>query len=541
MNSSSIHSTGQPRWLEALRIADTVPHQRLHNGGLLLLAVFAIHGCQPRLSRTDDDELVVLSDTAMKNADPRYAVTNHDQKLSKLVCAGLVAVDTPDLQPRMDLAQSVVHIDDLTWRATLRPSLLFSDGNPVTADDVAWTYNSMLAKDSDSLFHKNLAERFSSVIAFDSTTVEFKLIKPLATFMSDIDLGIVARHGAGPDGRFAGGIPVGAGAYQLLSLNAESAHLRANPHFWQGAAKLPLLTIKFVPDPAARALMLVGGSADLSQNGVRLDLLQDVIDRPRVAMATAPSVLLTYLLLNNEDSFLKDLRVRQAIALALDRQAIVDGKFGGRAILATGLLPPSHWAYAPDVTKWMQDLPRAKALLDQAGFPDPDGDGPKPRLSLVYKTSSDPFRVSVARVIAEQLSAIGLSVEVKPFEFATFLADIKKGQYQLASMQTTDITEPDFYYAYFHSSRIPSKDNPDGGNRWRYRNTVVDQATEAGRSEVDVAKRKPIYATIQAQVANDVPIVPLWHEDNVVVTNRRVHGYLLSPNARLSSLRLVTK
>jgi peptide/nickel transport system substrate-binding protein len=509
--------------------------------GAALLILLLTTGCPSRLSRTDDDELVVVADALMKNADPRYAVTNNDQKLSKLLCAGLVAVDTVDVKPRLDLAESVTQVDTLTWHAVLRPDVRFSDGTLVTASDVAWTYNSVLAKGSDSLFHKNLAERFSAVTAIDVRTVKFSLIKPLATFMSDIDFGIVAQHGALPDGRFANGIPVGAGPYRLLSLTPEAAALVANPHYWEGAAKVPKLMIKFVTDPAARALMLAGGSADLVQNGVRLDLLDDVAARPRVAVATAPSLLLTYLLLNNEDPILKDVRVRQAISLALDRQAIVNGKFGGRAVLATGLLPPSHWAYHSDVARYPHDVARANALLDEAGLVDPDGTGPKSRFALTYKTSSDPFRVSVARVIAEQLSAIGIAVEVKPFEFATFFADVKKGQYQLASMQTADITEPDFYFSYFHSSRIPSKENPDGGNRWRYRNAAVDTATEAGRSEVDVEKRKQLYATVQKQVSADVPIVPLWHEDNVVVTNRRVLGYTLTPNARLGALRLVTK
>ena len=220
--------------------------------------------------------------------------------------------------------------------------------------------------------------------------------------------------------------------------------------------------------------------------------------------------------------------MREAIALALDRPAIVNAKLGGRAVLATGLLPPAHWAYNADVPHWDRDLARANQLLDDAGFRrGPDGI----RLRLVYKTSADAFRITLARLIAAQLSDVGISVEVRAFEFATFFADIKKGNYDIATMQTTPITEPDFYFFYFNSERIPDTKDPDGGNRWRYRNAEVDRLTEAGRRETDRAKRIEIYGQVQRDVARDLPIIPLWNEDNVVLSNVDVQGYAISPNA----------
>jgi len=144
-------------------------------------------------------------------------------------------------------------------------------------------------------------------------------------------------------------------------------------------------------------------------------------------------------------------------------------------------------------------------------------------------------------VIAAQLAEVGIDVEVRSFEFATFFADVKKGAFQLASMQTAEVTEPDFYFMYFHSSWIPTPANPDGFNRWRYRSDEVDRLTDQGRRVLDEDRRKQIYAEVQRQVADDVPIVPLWHEDNVVLSNIDLHGYTITPNARLIGLREVTK
>lgn len=496
------------------------PSRRYASTALLAIAV----GCTPATRRTPDDTLVVAIESAMSSYDPRYALSNWDGKLSKLICPGLMSVDTATTEPRLELASKVTHVDELTWEVELRPDAKFPDGTSLTAADVAYTYTSTTAENSDSVYKKGYSERFAKVEAITPSLVRFHLRQPLATFLTDIDFGIISEKGQG------------AGPYQLRELTTTHVVLDANPSYFGPAPKVPHVEIKFVRDASARLLMLVGGSADLIQNGVRLDLLDDVRERPRVQLVTGPSVFLTYLMMNNADPVLKDPRVRQAIALAIDRPAIIAAKFSGRAKLATGLLPPGHWAYNGDVAHWDRDLPRARALLDAAGFPDPDGAGPRPRMKLVYKTSSDAFRVSVARVIAAQLAEVGLEVEVRPFEFATFFSDVKKGTFQLASMQTGEITEPDYYFNYFHSSRIPTAKDPDAGNRWRYQNPEVDRLTAEGRRELDRDKRRVVYAEVQRLVAQDVPIVPLWHEDNVALTNVDVQGYTISPIARLGGL-----
>jgi peptide/nickel transport system substrate-binding protein len=502
------------------------------------IAAAAVVGCAPRTRRTPDDTVVMVVETAMTSADPRAQLTSYDAKLSHLVAAGLTAVDTPTMEPRLELASRIELVDDRTIEVALRGDARFSDGSPVTAADVVGTYMSVLDPESTSGSHKMLSDRLSSVEAVSERVARFHLRAPLATYMSDLDFGIVSFHG-GPPGRDRA---IGAGPYRLRALDATGASLEPNPYYFDGPPRLPHVEIKFVRDAAARLLMLTGGSADLLQNGaVRLDLISAIRQQPRIHVDASPGVTLTYLMMNNTDPVLARREVRQAIALALDRPAIIRAKLDGLAELATGLLPPNHWAYSAAVPHWDHDLARAKQLLDQAGFPDPDGDGPLPRMHLIYKTSADAFRVALARVIAAQLGELGIAVELRSFEFATFFSDIKKGAYQLASMQTTEITEPDFYFMYFHSSWIPSPANPDGFNRWRYVNPEVDRLTTAGRAELDRAERVRIYAEVQRMIADDVPIIPLWHEHNVVLSNVAVQGYAVTPNARLGGLRAVRK
>lgn len=502
-----------------------------------LLTLAACVGCTPRSRRTPDDTIVMAIETPLTTTDPRSGVNNWDNKVHKLVAAGLTAVDTLNMLPRLELASNIAAVDDLTIDVTVRDDARFSDGSPVTAADVAGTYMSVLAPDSISASHKTLSDRFVSVEATSPRVARFHLKAPLATFTSDIDYGIVSFH----DGPPRPGRVLGAGPYRMTELTSTGAMLEANPYYFGPAPKLPRIEIKFVRDTAARLLMVVGGSADLMQNSVRLDLVPTIQQQQRVRVDHAAGSPLTYLMMNNEDPVLRNRDVRRAIALALDRPAIIASKLGGLARPATGLLPPSHWAYSGQVERWDHDAARARRLLDEAGYPDPDGDGPAPRFRLVYKTSADAFRVSLARVMAAQLGEVGIAVEVRSFEFATFFADVKKGAYQLASMQTAEITEPDFYFMYFHSSWIPTPSNPDGFNRWRYRSAEVDRLTTEGRGELDRDKRIAIYNEVQRVVADDVPIVPLWHEDNVVLSNKDVDGYHLTPNGRLLALTAVTK
>ena len=500
------------------------------------LTAATVLACSPRERRTPDDTLVMLIESAPRTADPRSTVSSMDQKLSRLVCPGLVVMDRPDSEPMLALAENIESIEPLIWEVTVREGVRFSDGTPVTADDVAWTYESTIADGS-----KTMGERFTRFERLDARRLRFHLKTPLATFRTDVDLGIVAHHGTDAKGKFPGGKPLCAGPYVVDELGTDRVRLSRNRYYAGPEAPTPKIEIRVVRDAAARIVMLAGGSADLVQNAIRADLIDDVLARPRLHELRGASNVLTYLMFNTRDRVVGDVRVRRALALALDRPTIVARKFGGRAVVATGLLPPDHWAYRAPATPLARDLAEAGRLLDEAGYRDPDGPGGAPRLSLVYKTSSDQFRVAVARVIAAQLAQLDVAVEVRPFEFGTFFADIKKGAFQMASMQTAEIIEPDMYFPYFHSSRIPDVGHPDDTNRWRYQNPEVDRLLEAGRVESDRVKRIELYAQAQAMLSRDLPIVPLWHEDNVAVVNRSLDGYAVLPNARWSALAKVRK
>jgi len=229
--------------------------------------------------------------------------------------------------------------------------------------------------------------------------------------------------------------------------------------------------------------------------------------------------------------------VRQAIAHAIDRQAIIDSSLEGLARPAGGLLAPGNWAYEGQVAQYPYDPQRAAALLDQAGLIDPDGDGPAPRFRLSYKTSTDRLRTEIATIIVHQLAAVGIEVELRSFEWGTFFADIKSGNFQLYSLIWVGIVDPDIYHYVFHSSSLP----PAGANRGRYSNPALDKLIEASRTEMDQGKRREMYSQVQKRPAEDCAYVSLWYGDNVVVHKRGLRGFVIYPGGEYTSLAAATQ
>jgi peptide/nickel transport system substrate-binding protein len=379
----------------------------------------------------------------------------------------------------------------------------------------------------------------------DAQTLRLNYAHSHSSVVTDLDFPIVKRGSFEQPSEV--GLPIGAGPFVPVSEAGEVTRFVRNRFYYAGMPAVERLTVRVVRDANSRLLSLVGGSADLTQNTVS-PLLFDAVRKwqSRLQMATAPSALLFYLGMNNEDQRLRDVRVRRALALGIDRERIVRTKLHGAARLATSLLGPFHWAYSPPPPELAPNLDYnpalAKRLLDAAGFPDPDGDGPQRRFTLVYKTSTDALPVAIARVIAAQLAEIGVGIELRPLEFNIFLSDVKKGNYQLYTLQSAEIAEPNMFRNFLHSAYAPTTKNLDAGlNRMRYKNPEMDALLDAGQAEPDRAKRQVIYRQVQALLIRDLPFIPLWHPDNVVVMQRGVSGYRLWPSAQLSGLAKVEK
>ncbi len=493
---------------------------------LLLLSLLLLPAnCSP--SRPPADTLVVLVEAPIGDLDPMTAITAYGLKISRLIHEPLVSLDTPDGTPRLELLERIETVDPLTVILHLRPGVRFSDGAPLTSGDVVYTLET-LRQGRFSPFSAKWRDLTALEVVDDlRVRLRFSALRP--TLVSDLDLGVVRRPAPGQ------GTRVGAGPYVLEARTTDRLVLRRNPHYYKGAPPVARLVFQTVEEENVRALLMSSGHADLAQNNISPILLPALSHLP---MQRGPSWTLTYLGFNAQVPQLADPRVRRALALSVDRARLVEARFRGTARLADSIMPPQHWAHATGLPQLDHDPAAAARLLDEAGWPADPSTGV--RFHLEYKTSSNPFRVAIAKVIAEGWGRIGVKVRVRSLEWGVFFSDVKKRQFQVMSLQMPEIGVPDVMTDFFHSGNIPSAARPDGVNRWGYADAEVDGWLDATRRTADGPERLRLFALVQARLMRDLPIFPLWFEENLVFLSTRVREYNLLPNARWSPLARVS-
>jgi peptide/nickel transport system substrate-binding protein len=211
----------------------------------------------------------------------------------------------------------------------------------------------------------------------------------------------------------------------------------------------------------------------------------------------------------------------------------------GLATPADGLIPPIARAHEPGITSYAFDPARARELLDEAGFRDPDGDGPVPRLRLALKTSNIEFNRLQAAVVQENLARVGVALDVRTYEFATLFADVIAGNFQLYFLQWAGgaLADPDILRRAFHSSQTP----PIGFNRGRLRSTEVDALLDEAATSLDPVRRQAALGQVQQVLAREVPYISLWHKTNFVIAQRSLAGLHLSPIADFHFLQHVAR
>jgi peptide/nickel transport system substrate-binding protein len=319
----------------------------------------------------------------------------------------------------------------------------------------------------------------------------------------------------------------------------DRVELAAFERYWAGKPANEEVVLRVVPDEVMRGLELRKGSIDLVVNDVSPDILHQLRGDERLQTATAPGVDYQYIGINLLDAALGDVRVRRALAHAIDRQAIVDHLRRGLATPADGLIPPIARAHEPGITSYAFDPARARELLDEAGFRDPDGDGPVPRLRLALKTSNIEFNRLQAAVVQENLARVGVALDVRTYEFATLFADVIAGNFQLYFLQWAGgaLADPDILRRAFHSSQTP----PIGFNRGRFRSTEVDALLDEAATSLDPVRRQAALGQVQQVLAREVPYISLWHKTNFVIAQRSLAGLHLSPIADFHFLQHVAR
>lgn len=489
-----------------------------------LILCFFVHACA-RIPQIEPDALTLALESGPALINPLLSTDAAAAKIEGLIFNGLVKRNadmtiSPDLAERWEITSTPP-------RATfhLRRGVKFHDGSPLTSADVKRAMEFILNPSNASPLRASFAD-VDSVETPDDLIVIFTLKRLTAPFLDSLTFG-VPKTGVGK--------PVGTGPFRFVEyLRDERVTLIRNEDYFGGAPKLERLTIKIIPDETARTLSLESGDVQIIMNPITPDLLPRFRRNPGLEVVTSQSASYSYLGFNMEDKLAGNIAVRRAIAHAIDRQSVIRHILENLAEPATGPIPSFSPFYEGGVEKYEYDPARARRILDEAGFTDPDGDGPAMRFTLRYSTSQNESRRRIAEVFQWQLEKVGIGLDIRSYEWGAFYADIKKGNFQMFSLTWVGIADPDIMRNMFHSRSIP----PDGANRGRYKNVEMDALLDAGLT-AEGETRRMFYSDAQKIMARDLPYVSLWRPMNVAVVDRRVKGFSLTPDEGIKSLAQV--
>jgi len=517
-----------PRSLDSLRRACAPPSSLGMTRVLKVFVMLALASCLSCSSKPDPNVLVMIIESSPANLDPRVGIDGQSERIDELLFDALLTRDE-HLEVRPGLAERWETPDALTYIFHLHSGVKFHDGRPLTSRDVKWTFDSLLSGKIRST--KASTYRFVDRIdAPDNFTVVFHLKEPQTSLLWNLSEGAI---GIVPDGsgEEMSRAPVGSGPFRFVSAEADKdVILDRNPDYWGGKARVPRVRFAVVPDLTTRALELRKGSADAAINALTPDMVFTLERESKLEVLRAPGTILQYMGFNLRDPILKDVRVRRALAYTIDRRPILEYLWRGFAQPAASILPTQSWAFTGNVQQYNHDPERARQILDEAGYLAVQG----VRFHLTMKTSTDENTRLMVAVLQQQLREVGIVLDIRTFEFATFYSDVTKGAFQLYSLRWIGGNEdPDIFEYAFHSAKFP----PQGANRGFFSDPSVDALIAQGRTGLDPEKRKVVYAHVQRILAEEVPSINLWYLDNVLVHTRRVANLSLNPSGNYDFLK----
>ncbi|RXS95750.1 ABC transporter substrate-binding protein [Silvibacterium dinghuense] len=477
----------------------------------------------------------MLIESSPTSLDPRIGTDAQSERIYSLLFDPLVARNNRfGLDPALALSWQVP--DPQTYIFHLRSGVHFQDGRPLTARDAKWTIDSIL--NGTVITVKSGSYRtIQSVDTPDPLTLVIHLKKPdpaLLWNLCDGAFGVVP-YGSGSD---FWRHPVGSGPFRFVSQTIDKdVNIERSPNYWSTPAQLARVRFAVVPDATTRALELEKGSADVEVNALTPDMIETLRKQPSLTVEDGPGTTLAYTVFNMHDPLLKDARIRRAIALGINRPLIIQSLLCGEARVADSVLPPEQPLYwsahgTPDEVSY--NPARANALLDAAGYRrGPDGI----RFHLGMKTSTDETTRLLAVILQQQLSQIGIALDLRSFEFATFYADLVKGAFQLAPSRWIGGNEqPDIFHYAYSATSFP----PHGGNRGYYASPQLDALLDDAAATTSDSQRSDDYRKIQQVLAHDLPSLNLWYLDTVIVHSRRLTHVTTAPSGNFEFLKTAT-
>lgn len=457
---------------------------------LMFLLALSCTACQPTVqdSGTSQPQEIRFAVAQMPlNLDPREATDAASERVNRLIYQQLVDFDASSM-PMPSLAHWE-KIDELNYVFTLKkPRHVFHHGKQLTANDVKATYDSL--RFSKSSAHATEFQNIDAIQSKDENTVIFKLKTPDANFPSKLIIGILPQDFIESQHDFVHH-PVGSGALKFVDWSKNLTLQRIKDD-----KKITLIEAK---DPMVRVLKLQRGEVDLMQGDLPPELVKYLAGQKKLQVKTHAGANFSYLGLNLQDPVLKNKKVRQAIAYAIDTDAIIQKMLVEKTRQAGAILPPEHFAGNQHLTPYTYQPALAKKMLLEAGVMLP--------LQLEYKTSTDAQRVRIATILQAQMAEAGIQLTIKSLDWGTFFEDVKQGHFQSFGLTWVGIKTPEIYQKAFHSQAVP----PNGFNRGRFEN-----------QNLDVLLDKQDWQQATALIHEELPYIPLWYEGQFIAAQKNL-------------------
>ncbi len=501
---------------------------------------------QAATAQVPPDVLVVGQIAEPKSMDPHVVTAVNDFRILVNVYDGLVRYKSGTLEVEPALAESwEISADGLTYTFNLRDGVRFHDGTPFNAEAVKFNFDRML--DESHPFHDTgpfpLSFFFGSIAStdvVDELTVRFTLSDPYGPFLSNLAYPtglMVSPTAVETHGAEFGRNPSGTGPFifSVWESNRQVA-LERNANYWDGAPPLRGVVFRPITDANARVTEMLSGGIDMMVE-VPPDNVALFNDDPQFTLHEQAGPHLWFLILNLREQPFDDVRMRQAVNYAIDKQSLVDNVLQGTATVATGPTPAAFsWAYNDSLEPYPYDPDRARALIAEAGY----GDGVEITFYVTEGGSGMLDPVPMGTAIQADLAAVGIDAKIETYEWNTFLGRVNPGLEGKADMAEMAWMTNDPDTLPFLALRTAAMPEDGGFNSGYYSNPAVDALLEDARRSTDQAERARLYREMQEIVYEDAPwaFIASWKQN--AVTTDQVSDFQLEPSFLLI-LRDVSK
>lgn len=473
--------------------------------------------------------------------NPLYTESSLGQEITHLVLLGLADLNE-NLEFEPELASSWESSpDNLELTYHLRKDAVWSDGVPITAEDVKFTFD--LLKDTlVASPNQGVADFIKKVVVEDSFTVTFQFTQAYPTEIFDTAGEILPKHILENADRSSlrehpfGRQPVASGPFKLKRwLTQQVIELVPNEKYFANRPYLDRVVFKIVPNDINLLTQLKTGEVDVVMGVPVEEVSQIEKENPNINISQVSGRVYHYVGYNEANPLFADVNIRRALTMAINRNEIIDGLLYGFGQPCFGHLPPMiKWAYNSDIQPIPYDPKLSEKIFQKAGWTDSDNDGWLDRngkdFEFVLETNSgNQLKSDVAVVIQEQLRKVGVKVKIEALEWSAYLDDLRNGDFDahVGAWSTSLYIDPT---PVFHSSAT------NMFNWTRYSNPAVDQLIETGREEMDQAKAAVIWKDMQRLIYEDQPYTFLYWIDKVVAVNNRFQNVNPIPLSSLYKL-----